>query len=597
MTPPGKSEEEPSPPTVRVRMSDFLMGLYALKKTLMADVGDFEKDFMFKAAMEVAKDLFSSREYERSLGRPREAFDLMLKLLRDIGLGDFRVADFDEAKGIAEVRCSNAPEALAFQINKDFQRKPVCGYSSGILSWIGRLVFDGPRAADSEIVAFESQCLAQGNRECRFVIGPPDYLRRTCPGFTPHVMSSSEHELKLNEEILSKNLELQALNLTLERQIRRKTEEIWRSEENYKSLMNLVPDPVAIILPNGRIIVANSTGADLFGIDLERDTAETNITSMLPDKAVWDKIVWLLEKEGAVTDFEFDLVRTDGKRLALKMSARFADLIPGRCVEAVLQDMTDRKLMEQEIIEAKSESEFFNDLLSHDIMNYTFSALHFLDTVWKSRTLADDDRRYLAMATKDLQGAFELSTSVRDLARLKTIQDQELVIKDLKLLVLEAVEDTKRLFSDRKIRINFERDTEQRYVKCSALANRIFTNLLTNAIKFNPAQEAAVDITVEAVSEDGTVYWQVNVTDYGKGIEDGEKESIFERFHRLDQSVKGTGLGLYVTKTIIQASGGRIWAENRVKGDHTKGTRMVVLLRKADEKEVAKQTNKPAGEV
>ncbi|MBN1677816.1 MAG: PAS domain S-box protein [Candidatus Thermoplasmatota archaeon] len=578
---------------MRLLSSDFIMGLYALKRTLRADVGDFEKDFLFEAAMEGAREFFSSHGCDKTGSSPREAFDLMLKLLRDMGFGDFRVAEFDEAKGVAEVRCSNAPEALAFQSNRDSQTKPVCAYSAGILSWIGRLAFDGPRAADSEIMASESQCMAQGNSECRFVIGSSDYLRKTCPAFISRGTSSSEHDLRLNEEILSKNLELQALNLTLERQIRRKTEEVWRFEENYRSLMDLVPDPVAIMLPNGRIIVANPTGAGLFGIDLERETSEANIISMLTDKAVWDKIIWLLEKEGNVTDFEFDLVRTDGKRLNLRMSAKFADLIPGRCVEAVFQDVTDRKLMEQQVIEAKSESEFFNDLLSHDIMNYTFSALHFLDTVWKSKALTEEDRRYLAMVTKDLQGAFELSTSVRDLARLKTIQEEELVIRDLKLLILEAVEDTRRLFSDRKTRINFERDTEQRYVKCSALANRIFTNLLTNAIKFNPAQEAAVDITVKAVNENGTAYWQVTITDYGKGIQDEEKEKVFERFHRLDQAVKGTGLGLYVARTIVQASGGRIWAENRIKGDYTKGTRMAVLLRKADEKEVAMQSKRP----
>lgn len=596
-TPQSRPAVEPDSEGRRIRVADFLAGLYALKKALMADVGAFERDFMHKAALEGTKGLLAAHGHESRLGSPRGAFEAMLAFFKDIGYAEFRTVAIDEATKTAEIRCSNTPEALAFQKNKDLQRKPVCSYSGGMLSWIGRSAFYGPMAHDSDIVAFETQCIAQGNRECVFVIGPQNHLRKTYPDFGPGSTSTSEHELRLNEEILSKNLELQAMNLTLERQIRRKTEEVWRSEENYKSLMNLAPDPVAIIMPSGRIIVANPAGANLFGADVDREAEEANITSMLPDKAVWDKIIWLLEKEGAVTDFDIDLERADGKRLALKMSARFADLIPGRCVEAVFQDMTDRKLMELQVEEAKSESEFFNDLLSHDIMNYTFSALHFLDTVWKSRALTEEDRRYLAMVTKDLQGAFELSTSVRDLARLKTIQEQDLVVKDLKLLIMEAVEDTRRLFSDRKVKINFERDTEPRYVKSSPLTSRVLTNLLTNAIKFNPAHEAAVDITVEPVNEGGVIYWQINVTDYGRGIPDEEKQNIFERFHRLDPSIKGTGLGLYVAKTIANASGGRIWAENRVRGDHTKGTRMVLLLRKADEKEVAKQTRNPLAEI
>ncbi len=589
-------EREPGPPDNRIPVEDILTGLYALKKTLMADFGDFEKEFMLKAAMDGTRDLLSSQGSGELIGSPKEVFEDAFECCRTKGYADFRVVNLDEARKTAEIRCRNAPEALAFQKNGDLQRNPVCSYSAGMLSWVGRLAFYGQDANESDVMALEIKCRVQGNGECVFVVASQEHLRKTYPGLAIATMSSSEHELRLNEEILTKNLELQAMNLTLERQIRRKTEEVWKSEENYKSLMNLVPEPVAIMMTNGRIIVANAAGMNLFGIDPERESEEANITSMMTDEAAWDNIIWRLEKEGVVADFDINIVRHDGKRLELKMSARFADLIPGKCVEAVFQDMTDRKLMEQQVIEAKSESEFFNDLLSHDIMNYSFSALHFLDNVWKSRTLTDEDRRYLAMVTKDLQGAFELSTSVRDLSRLKTIQDQELVIKDLRLLVLEAAEETRRLFSDRKIMINFERDTEPRHVKCSALTNRVFTNLLTNAVKFNTAQEAVVDVTVDLVSEEGEVYWQIGVTDYGKGIQDEEKEAVFERFHRLDPSIKGTGLGLYVARTIVNAGGGRIWAENRVKGDFTKGTRMVVQLRKADEREVARQIKKAPGD-
>lgn len=595
-SPERASETEPDPADNRMPVEDILTGLYALKKTLMADVGDFEKEFMFKAAMDGTKELLSGHRIGEIVGPPREIFEAALECCREKRYADFRVVSLDEAQRTAEIRCRDAPEALAFQKNNDLQRRPVCSYSAGMLSWVGKLAFGGPEANGSDIMALEIQCQVQGNGECVFVVASQEHLRKTYPSLAIATMSSSEHELRLNEEILSKNLELQAMNLTLERQIRRKTEDIWRSEENYKSLMNLVPEPVAIMMTNGRIIVANAAGMNLFGVDPERESEEANITSMMPDKAVWESIIWRLEKEGVVADFDIDVVRHDGKELALKMSARFADLIPGKCVEAVFQDMTDRKLMEQQVIEAKSESEFFNDLLSHDIMNYSFSALHFLDTVWKSKTLTDEDRRYLAMVTKDLQGAFELSTSVRDLSRLKTIQEQELVVKDLRLMILEAAEETKRLFSDRKVKINFERDTEPRHVKCSALANRVFTNLLTNAIKFNTAQEAVVDITVDLVNEEGAVYWQISVADYGKGIQDEEKEAVFERFHRLDPSVKGTGLGLYVARTIVNAGGGRIWAENRVKGDFTKGTRMVVMLHKAEEREIAKQIKRATGD-
>jgi signal transduction histidine kinase len=81
----------------------------------------------------------------------------------------------------------------------------------------------------------------------------------------------------------------------------------------------------------------------------------------------------------------------------------------------------------------------------------------------------------------------------------------------------------------------------------------------------------------------------------GRGIPDDEKERVFARFHRVDTSVSGTGLGLYVVRFIANASGGRVWAENRVKGDHTKGTTMVVLLQKPDERQIAMMAKKSTG--
>ncbi|HEX7392751.1 MAG TPA: ATP-binding protein [Thermoplasmata archaeon] len=573
----------------RVLLTDVLGGFYALKKTLSSEVGFFEKEFMFKAALEGAKEFLSTVSDTELPDDPKASMELMLEIYRQRGYGDFRIAEFDAKSRMAKIMCTNTTEAWPFLESKDLQRGSVCSYTSGILTWVSRRSIDRDASAESDVYVHESQCLAQGRSECVFVVGPASDLRQEFQDFQAPSISRSEHDLRLNEEILSKNLELQAINLTLERQIRRRTEDLWRSEANYKALMNLVPEPIAIVLPNGRLSSLNLAAANMLGVDHTQETHDLTTTSLLPDKATWDKIIWLLEKEGQITGFELVLVRPDGKKVHAKMSARFADLVPGRCVEAVFKDISEKKLMEQQIQEARSESDFFNDLLSHDIMNYTFSALHFLDSMWKSKTLTEENRKYLGMVTKDIQGAFELSTSIRDLSRLKALDGADTLVKDLKILILESVDETKRLFSDRTVKINFEKDTEPRFVKCNALTTRIFTNLLTNAVKFDPSDEAVVDVTVEGVTEGTDKYWKVSVADYGKGIPDEEKERIFDRFHRLDASVKGTGLGLYVARFIAQTSGGRLLAENRVKGDHTKGTRMVVLLKKADEKEVAKQ--------
>ncbi len=89
---------------------------------------------------------------------------------------------------------------------------------------------------------------------------------------------------------------------------------------------------------------------------------------------------------------------------------------------------------------------------------------------------------------------------------------------------------------------------------------QVLGNLLSNALRYAPAGSV---ITVSARRE-GEEIW-VSVQDQGPGIPEGDLPHIFERFYKADKSRAegGTGLGLAIAKELVQAHGGRIWAENR----------------------------------
>ena len=102
---------------------------------------------------------------------------------------------------------------------------------------------------------------------------------------------------------------------------------------------------------------------------------------------------------------------------------------------------------------------------------------------------------------------------------------------------------------------------------------QLFDNLLSNAIKFTP-RGGQVDISLGGNNGKAVI----EVTDTGIGISEEERSHLFERFFRtqvvLDRQIPGTGLGLYISKAIVDAHGGQI-AVRSVEG---KGTTFVVEL-------------------
>jgi signal transduction histidine kinase len=114
---------------------------------------------------------------------------------------------------------------------------------------------------------------------------------------------------------------------------------------------------------------------------------------------------------------------------------------------------------------------------------------------------------------------------------------------------------------------------ESCHVQANELLHDIFANLVSNAVR-HTGDKAEIIIDVDRV--DGGQFYRVMVEDDGPGVPDGSKDSIFNRMQK--GSAKGMGLGLYLVKTLVDSFGGRVWVEDRVLGDFSKGARFVVVL-------------------
>lgn len=185
--------------------------------------------------------------------------------------------------------------------------------------------------------------------------------------------------------------------------------------------------------------------------------------------------------------------------------------------------------------------------------------------------LHSNDREIIALTDAMLRSAAQMNTLVGDLLDVAIMDSGELVIRsvpgDLVRLVRSAVELNAAAAAARSVELTFAAPPRSIVLQLDAprLA-RVVMNLLSNAIKFVPAG-GRVAVSVKRVAGDV----EVAVTDNGPGIPTDQLEAIFEKFRRTEAAVRkpGYGLGLYISRAIVHAHRGRIWAETNEPGGAT----------------------------
>jgi signal transduction histidine kinase len=161
-----------------------------------------------------------------------------------------------------------------------------------------------------------------------------------------------------------------------------------------------------------------------------------------------------------------------------------------------------------------------------------------------------------------------LINDLLDIARIESgRQEMKLAVYKIKTIVDNIADLLAPQISSRGVTLNLHLAPEIENIYADAShAERVFINLLNNAIKFTP-RNGTITLSVAPVLDHGYVVF--NVSDTGIGIPASELQKLFSEFFRADneinQNVKGTGLGLVLAKNIIQAHHGKIWVQSQVQ--------------------------------
>lgn len=313
------------------------------------------------------------------------------------------------------------------------------------------------------------------------------------------------------------------------------------------TLANAAIDGLIVVDRESRIIAINNSAENIFGADrpiglpLVEVTKNTDL-AMMVDNALAN------EEES----FEEQLTIGDRNyRVHARVTRRDGYLFIGLALQDVTRLVRLNRARRDMVANISHE-------LRHPIANIRLtidSLFHEQDKPKRKDTISS-----LRTIARETDALMWLVQEMSDLAMIESGQAiVRMVEVALNELIDESLERLEEQIAQRSIKI--VRDVPERLqVLCDRdLAHRVLINLVHNALKWSPRGET---VTIQAV--DAAEEVTISILDHGPGVPDDQLERIFERFYQVDASrsgAEGTGLGLAICRHIVEAHGGRIWAE------------------------------------
>lgn len=258
----------------------------------------------------------------------------------------------------------------------------------------------------------------------------------------------------------------------------------------------------------------------------------------------------------------------------------------GRQVGAILEANLGRvreKALVAELREADRTKSEFVSMLAHELKGPMTTVLGFSHTLRQQWDKLDEAKRnqVLDIIHKEVGRLSRLVNDLLDVSRMESgALRYELEPTDLHEVLDNLLVVHTSLRSDHAVLSGLPADLPKVMADKDRIS-QVIINLLTNATRYSP-ERTTVTIGAEVIQEDEDPFVRLSVSDEGIGISQQDADRIFTKFAMLPKPAwtkKGTGLGLYITKGIVEAMGGRIWVESEVG----RGSTFYVTLRVAED--------------
>ncbi len=367
------------------------------------------------------------------------------------------------------------------------------------------------------------------------------------------------------------------------RQDRRKAEEaLLSSEERYRSLVELSPDALFVLVEE-QVVFTNSAGVKLFGADSDRALIGRQVRELVSHqdwKRFHQRLGRVLEEGKPVPFLEQRMLAVHGGIVDAEVAAAPLVFAGKPAIQVIAHDISERKRADEQIRRlnaelekrvaertneleaANKELEAFSYSVSHDLrapLRHIEGFVEILATT-KAQSFDDESRRLLATVS---DSAKQMGRLIDDLLMFSRTARAEM--KKVPIRLNELVEGCIR---------DLAQETENRQVEWvvadlpeveadPSLLRQVFANLLSNALKYTrPRKLARIEVGNRADDQELTFF----VRDNGVGFDPRYAHKLFGVFQRLHRAAdfEGTGVGLANVRRIIARHGGRTWAEGEL---------------------------------
>jgi PAS domain S-box-containing protein len=376
---------------------------------------------------------------------------------------------------------------------------------------------------------------------------------------------------------------------------RKQSEQALRaSEEKYRSLVDNIPDVVWTANSKCDLIYISANADKVLGYPAEDLIGgQLWLNRIHPeDAARVEQAYQKLFSAGEQFDVEYRSCRKDGEWIWLHNRALTTRPREGvRCADGIFKDITQRRQSEGVIQQTKNAAEAANRAKSQFLANMShelrtpLNAIIGFSEMLADETFGDLNDRQLKYSNNILNSGRHLLQLINDILDLAKVEAGRVELMRNTFGVARALSEVQTIVKTlaNKKHIRLEADVAPDLPSLfadEAKFKQIMYNLLSNAIKFTPDGGNVFVTAAIHNGSSGDSFLQITVADTGIGIQLNDQERVFKEFEQVDSSYgrqqQGTGLGLALTKRLVEMHGGKIRVES--EGIEGKGSTFTFLI-------------------